>query len=350
MKKIIYIVLGAVLLCGCEYNFELDETKENDKLYVLCIAGDEDETFINIQRAIPANRDDSSKPVKTNVSKLDLKVNGKSVSLSKYDVDNYRYNLWRTTDPILPGDELSLEVEADGTDPIKAVSVVPGIPVIKSITVSPSPDKESGKVVFNVALDNVREGSYYAFDCTTRMVEITKNIDSDIEIRRDTTYYNEWVMPAVEYDEISDDSEAPWIETNYNGISFDTYDGVNLMVLDSKTLVGNGGSFEFAIYANEDNEREDGGWYYYDQEANDWLIAEGDPNIRHYSYYTSNITVYQLSNEAFRYIKARYIENYNVLASIGLAPASFTYSNIDGGFGVLAGLAKTDTGYFKASK
>lgn len=346
MKKLLYIAMCAALLCGCEYSFDLDDTDENDKLHVLCVAGEGNETFINIQKAIPANRDNTNIPVTTDVKKLDLKVNGKSVSFSKYDINSSRYNLWRTEDPILPGDRLSLEVEVEGTDPVMAETTVPELPVIKSFNYSAAEKSDySYKTIFDVEIDNVDEESYLAFSCNSMHIHVVEN-EEGVETERDTTYSRVWVEPAVEYNDITDDTEEPWISTYFNGISLDTYDGDELNVLDARTVLSNKGHIQFSIRPNRDDVRVVNEEWYFNPETFEYKPV-AVPEYTIYSYYSYSIAIRRISKEAYCYIKARHIENVNVLATIGLAPPTFTYSNIDGGFGVLAGMSKSETPYFK---
>ena len=54
-----------------------------------------------------------------------------------------------------------------------------------------------------------------------------------------------------------------------------------------------------------------------------------------------HFTLYRLSPEFFYYAKALYQSNFDFLSNMGLTPANFTYTNVDGGLGFV--------GYFGAS-
>lgn len=57
--------------------------------------------------------------------------------------------------------------------------------------------------------------------------------------------------------------------------------------------------------------------------------------------------IYRLSPEFFKYAEAQNHLDNNMLAEIGLAPASFAYTNVTNGLGLFAGVAVAETEWFE---
>jgi len=54
-----------------------------------------------------------------------------------------------------------------------------------------------------------------------------------------------------------------------------------------------------------------------------------------------DISFYRLSPELYYYARALYLCQLDFLANMGLIPANFTYSNVEGGLGIVGALAGT---------
>ena len=57
-------------------------------------------------------------------------------------------------------------------------------------------------------------------------------------------------------------------------------------------------------------------------------------------YSSSIVTVYRLTPQAYHYLCGQWNQKLNVMAGIGMAPPTFTYTNIVGGVGIFAAQAK----------
>ena len=79
-----------------------------------------------------------------------------------------------------------------------------------------------------------------------------------------------------------------------------------------------------------------------DQEENPWDPENLDPSKICYSIVSEyRFEILRLSPEFFYYAKALYQSNFYFLSNIGLTPANFTYTNVDGGLGFVGAECRT---------
>ena len=81
-----------------------------------------------------------------------------------------------------------------------------------------------------------------------------------------------------------------------------------------------------------------------DPETGEWII--GQVSISTIGRY--KVEVFRVSPEFYRFNKAQSMIEDNYLATVGLSPSTFSYTNIKGGFGVLGTLTGTSTPWYQA--
>ena len=377
MKLFRFFILSvlAVSLCGCEYNFALEGLDEGSKLYVQCLAGNSDRTYINIQKAMGVNTSGGS--VLPDVESITLKVNGRECPVEKfilpdppqeesylgtrtspaepvpYDIEEYyilkRYNLWCTDAPIKAGDEVSLQVKAKGMEEASATTSVPQKIVIQEIKAAP-------RCTTITSFDNTYTQDYMSFDVTLADVSPDDYIGLTIAYKADNIYeysdgrtesysyasYSQpinWTEGTGMIDDIQE-SQGEWIDAYYNNFFIDSYYSRGMQLISGKNLKNGHLVFDCYIPYSSENYSDT---YDYDDELGQ-LVLSGQVHLITECRYQLNL--YRVSPEFFRYNKAQYLLRTNYLAELGLSPSTFSYTNLRGGFGVLGSLTCTSTPWY----
>ena len=379
MKLLRYILLSvlAASLCGCEYYFPLEGLDDGSKLYVQCIAGNSDRTYINVQKAMGVNT--TGGDILPDVESISLKVNGRECSIERlilpdlpdngyydpefghiyeesedYDPDYYtlrRYNLWYTDTPINAGDDLSLEVKARGLEDVSAHTTVPQKVIIQNVTAAPRCTTITG---FDVSYTR----TFMSFDVTLANTSPDDYYGVKVMLHSDVLYsFDNGSSESYTFDgngsilNWSDDSglmgdiqeyQGLWTPAYYNNYFIDSYRGSGIQLISGSNI--NNGHLQFDCTVEFSSE-ETSETYDYDEETGEWGPS-GHVDIIKDSQY--KIVVYRVSPEFFRFNKAQYLLDSNYLAELGLSPSTFSYTNVNGGFGVFGALTGTSTPWYPA--
>ena len=377
MKLLRYIVLSvlAVSLCGCEYYFPLEGLDDGSKLYVQCIAGNSERTYINVQKAMGVNT--TGGDILPDVESISLKVNGRECSIERlvipdpptpgyydpelgyvsdmgqdYPSEYYtlrRYNLWYTDSPIKDGDDLSLEVKARGLEGVSAHTTVPQKVVIQNVEAAP-------RCTTITDFDASYTMSFMRFDLTLADASEDDFYGVRVMLHSDILYsYDNGTSESYTYDgngsmiNWSNDSgmmgdiqeyQGPWTPAYYNNYFIDSYRGSGIQLIPGSSLKNGHLEFDCSV---EFSSAESSETYDYSEETGE-LIPSGNVDISINSQY--KILVYRVSPEFFRFNKAQYLLDSNYLAQVGLSPSTFSYTNVNGGFGVLGALTATSTPWY----
>lgn len=375
--KFILLSVLAVSLCGCEYYFPLEGLDDGSKLYVQCIAGNSERTYINVQKAMGVNT--TGGDILPDVESISLKVNGRECSIERlvlpdlpnngyydpelgeiyeephgYDPDYYtlrRYNLWYTDTPIKDGDDLSLEVKARGLEDASAHTTVPQKVVIQNVEAAP---RCTTITDFDVSYTR----TYMSFDITLADASPDDFYGVRVMLHSDVMYsYDNGSTESYTHDgsgsmiNWSGDSgmmgdiqeyQGPWTPAYYNNYFIDSYRGSGIQLISGSNLKNGHLEFDCTVEFSSESTSET---YDYNQETGE-LEPSGNVAISINSQY--KIVVYRVSPEFFRYNKAQYLLDSNYLAQVGLSPSTFSYTNVNGGFGVLGALTATSTPWYPA--
>lgn len=344
-RTIILMLLGAAALCSCEERFEIHPENYSNMIRLECVAdAARDSVFIYPMVCVPAHVRIKTPP-QFDITGLGLEIDGVF-----HKAENISYTVWERPDPyfdedgmihyqeepepvtrhrwavpvsVPEGAELKIKASAAGVESVYGTTVVPHRPDVK-IECTPyeyvegTGDQKWSTFYLKVRIrieDKANDTGYYAL----QMMEEDRHIIRYTDEAKEEGY------------EDSDDVNTYGITPeNINSTSFDDIED------NSGITVGYDG-YKLSYYYSgpmrlyKSDELEDSELYF--RITPDF---ENGPNSHTiYSKHTSRfkIKLYRVSPEIYRYIKADELESNNELASLGLAPVNFTYSNIIGGSG-----------------
>ena len=371
----IFLVLGCCL-SSCDYYFYPEGLDNGSKLYVQCIAGNSDTTFINIQKALGINTIGEVMP---DVESISLKVNGRESSIKKYVLPDppeeiyygtkdspiepffpyynnpyyilKNYNLWYTDAPVKEGDDLLLEVKAKGMEEISAKATVPRKVVIQNINAAPRCSTVTNFdysytekfMRFDISIADSSPDDYYGITVQQEQETILTYDDGRIESYNSTGYGHiiDWSGSDSDLMAEMQTTGNAWTDAYYNGYFIDSFGATNMKLVSGSILKNGHLQFDCSMLWSQDM---DSSYYYYDDET--FNEVYGDLNIKRIARY--KLLIYRVSPEFYRFNKAQYLLRNNYLAEYGLSPSTFSYSNVNGGFGLLGGLSCNSTPWYPA--
>lgn len=292
------------LLCACEETFEID-SKGQPKLFVQCYAGLEDTTFVYIKKAVPVN---SSETSGFTLNSIRLKADGVPVELNK---DNE--TLYWSISPIASGAELVFEAEAAGLPEVSASSKVPEkLDFHTEVRVEES--SYAGRVLRMKAVFDkpLPEGGYFGAVVVTHTTVISNGVAEDVY--ESSVPFSVGTIGGGLSDMISSAMGGGTMDINIGGNKY-----VSVFLFDSNDLT------DGSICFNSECLRVDGDYF-----------KEGDSQGEVVVEY--RLGIYSFSKECCYYFQALNNQDRNFLAQLGLSPPNYSYSNVAGGYGVVAGL------------
>jgi len=323
VKRFLIVIVLAVLAAGCEYDFELKGYDDPDKLFVECVATGSDTTLLRIHTCLPTARSGDVKTVTTVLKTLSASSDGKELKINKLSGQD---NLWIVTGSIPGGSVLKVSAEAEGSDPVEGQCRIPEKPSIGNVSVEIYPDekKEMYEVDVDLNGDSLRDEEKWAVSCIYRIhmwtVGIPEEEGGEFDDEGETNIYVERHLSS---DSTFSDFEQSFLDCGGYGPT------LHICCDDN----GSDGHLRFYVPRYEDFRREisQSGW-------EDWN-GTVHPAYEYVLYRKSRlyIRVYKVAGEMYNYVKAQDASENNVLALAGLAPAMFAYSNVKGGFGLVAG-------------
>lgn len=376
MKKFCLLTALGLLACACEIPFSIDNISEPRFFVEFIPAAGEQTTTLKISYADPAYGEKPSGFYSLSSKDVSIEVNDKAIDTGNLTWEQ-NGNSWKApvNGNFVPGDRITVSVKGASVPTATGVTVVPEPPVIASIDISKSDDKEeSAGRRFVVRLDrNVAAGEYYGISIKLEEEYYTAEISlMPPSFRLDTlrsTYSRSPGQVASMSDINNMDLDAfASVSYKYGGlISEDSmymiddmfvYEYNPMSLLSNKQFDGNSYSF----YINADlniNDLLDGmdfggeGGYTEpeypeynegDEPGDDWEDPEEPEEPDTYTIMIGTktwyrIEIFRLSEEFYNYCKAQYLMDYNILANFGVTPPNFTYSNVRNGLGVVGGVS-----------
>ena len=327
-KTLIPIIIAAFTLCSCEEYFELKGSEGAPRMYVECYAGLTDTTYFNIYKAMPVNSKASEGTAFT-VEKFDFTING-----SKANIDHIDNTLYWTTDPIPAGAQLVLDLDTKETEPIHASTTVPARP---SFTMNSSyVGGYTPMLSFDLKMDvKPSETERYGLSIREHVIMTYDNGDEPFE------YYTDFAPMAIGA-----------------GGSLSDQLKYALMPMPSLYITGYPHALEFGFFSGEDfHDGEitiattpyDGDFVttqytnWEEDESGDWAPKDTVTVTRIDSL---QVLVIKMSDECYGYVNALYNQETDIMAMIGLSPAHFAYTNVSGGYGILAGLTVAESPWY----
>ncbi len=129
-----FLVMMAVAFSSCQDHFDINQLQEDRQLVVYCFPSDKDSTDIQVSATIPLDNAPVSMPRNVQVCCF---VNGKRETvhyLRNDDTDEWDKFVYRLSVIPREGDEVKIEVSAEGYPSAYATSIVPSSPCIDSIS------------------------------------------------------------------------------------------------------------------------------------------------------------------------------------------------------------------------
>lgn len=334
MRRVLMIILVLTAMCGCERSFDISKQVGDSTIWMTFIpSNDYDSTFFFVQATTPLAG--KTNPVLTNGESVGVRVNGQLLTLEKNRRSFAdRLQCYTTDYSFMPGDV----VEASAT--------VPGIGTVGASCKVPEPfpsytwkawvvEKTSSinSLFVDIEYDDPGDGGYYGAVVCQYIEETSQWEDSDPEtgekywgeIKRSTR--TEYLPPRAmtEIDGLSAGSEEPITAMpkyhNYLSNVPDSQRRVQIWSdVSSPSPKDDRRHMTIASRCNEQPGRID----YTDGTYHGWTE-------HHYKY---QLVLYHFSESYYNYLKARYNSDNNDFSALGLAPASFVYTNVQGGTGV----------------
>lgn len=278
----------SVFMCSCEYEFDLaDVSSEPDRLNIICTMDELSYPTLSAEVAVPINKYDDGQSINKEIEYCDLYINGNKTTLEQYVTDGMGTN-WRSSQKANPGDELSIKAKGRTTVLAEASVRVPDVLSISKIDTTSiyidSHFEYRSEMRFSILFDHISKG-----DCIELRISMRRL--SDIESG----------IPM----------ESPLRITRTDGTSF-----IYSMDRNSDAIV------------IESSELKDGNRL---DIVTDYIKPMSEDES--YSYF---IKASKVSASYYRYSKSLYMQDNNVLADLGFSASNYSYSNIKGGFGVLA--------------
>lgn len=283
MKRYFVCIVMFVLCVSCEYQFDVESSDEAPKLFIESIAGFEDElTYMKVMKTTPIGNPRQSGE-EYELQWKNLTFDGKEVPM--YKVEGQPFYYYPELDD--KTSEIFLKMKAEGMKDISAYTIVPPKP-----EVSVKYDLLSDRILWKL---NISGSSYYA-------IALYLKTEGD-----GGTPESRWEEVSV-YNNLDGMSLLEMLSSSFKKIEWRTYFS----------------SFPLTLFRREEME---GGV----------LSIASDKMEGEYK-----VEVYSLSESAYGYLNAIYNQSNNYLGMLGLSPPNFAYSNIEGGYGVLGAVRKTE--------
>ena len=346
MKRYFCFILILLLAMSCEriIDYPVDE---NGRIYVDAVVGTEDADRINLVVSRPAF---GSEAVSAEDIRLSLTNDGKSVELVRdmdYESDIEGEISYLVHGDFQPGQKLELRAEAEGLPSVKALTSVP----------ARMPDVE----VTCREVKSYRDDEEYSGSSSLRTLwELHLTMD---ERPDKDSFFGVQVLKEVSYDTLGKVPEHHWEDyenagkTEYDALHINSKSGEGgsissvekeLMVAfaggDMRVLAAeaDGDASALDVYVYPTNSHRRSGSYHYNEageEVWEWEVQE---------IYKYKIIVYRLSPEIYHCFRARYmIDMADVPIHLGFTPATYTYTNIEGGLGMFGAVSTYESDWIR---
>lgn len=370
MKKFLAILLMCAAAVACEIPFELDNVSEPAFcLQYIPQAGCSNS--MTVSYAEPAFGTLSPEQYPFEASDLSVTINGKQVKASE-DAESSSWNkhMLLLDGAPSPGDVVEVTVKGRGIPDAVARTTIPQPPVISSVNIIAD---TSSVYTITIKLGSaVKDGEYFGLKACRRLTSMeilgVGTPEEPIEESRDTVVTESFFMPG-RIASISDlnslDLDAYASVSYKDGFITDAnYSGEMMALLQKRQFDGD----SYTFYANS-YDSFSSGLFTIDDIMDDGTDVpdetdpeepydpdDDDPEYPDVPYYWDSLVlveeyrfeVFRLTEEFYNYAKAQYLCNFNMLSNFGVTPPNFTYSNVAGGLGVVAGVSSASTEWIVA--
>lgn len=341
MKRFCLIFLAALLAASCEIPFEIKQEGE-PKIYLQAVA-DNSSVTVTYRKAVPINHQGSQE---LQGEKVEILLNGTPLENKvREEVPNSVEAVF--PQPLQANDVISVSLRADGVETVSGSTTVVPQPDVRDFSFDDVKVSDVEAKEVRLTLEHApEEGEYYGI----QIYSLTTTVYMDQSITEDIAFLTPGYL-LTQADSGSFDLED-FMQVNYSlkimGMSGDYRP---LTLVTKKQFEGNTykfylNSFDSSILDSIRENMPDGetgmaGGGIISGDVGSQLPGEGewDPSripisctIQYYIYF------YRLSQEAYLYAKAMYQSNFDFLSNMGLTPANFTWSNVQGGLGFVGAI------------
>ena len=308
-KHVLIIFISVIIsLMGCQSDFKIGEPT-TEELFLLCFPGPSDTTIIQLYKTVPIGGRYEGSPFLESADII-FSTNGvvHNVEYANSPVGSVPKGCWFVPTGIVAGDMVDISSFVDGVKPISAHTQAPLSPPLFSyrwnaddIRVSFDDDSES-KDYYGLALvcEQTFEDNGIAIVNTHFMPPLSEgNGTTEISVLRE--YYDigftGWSLCP---NRVQPYGVRVWSDESFNGTKVSLSMRIDLSPIESHAIVSR-----------------------------------------------FKVRLYRFSEEFYRYLAALDYQTLNGYASYGIVPMKPSFTNINGGSGVLAGWSMRETDWFE---
>ena len=377
------LMFGILSLVSCKDDFDVEKLQDSSRLVVYCFPTEGDTTLIAVSKSLPVASFKGDMYVQSQQAvdaHIIYKVNGVDLPVKRietlkearlFSTSNVEEHLARLVGQYYvvgkqkEGDNVHVQVSADGFSSVSASTYIPNQVNIQMGDVrfdEKSSDADSYSRVDKIEAtfqDDASTQDYYSVMVKLRQKEGTamgtRIWNDGFREDRDTAYVDHskeyFASSAVGF--VFDFGSLPWVtrdievstmgepllnkKTKLNDdFGFDDYSFYgNSYIFNDRTI--NGQSYILHLEAlsadmHADEYDDNGTW--------DWVFG-----------YDYVVELYKMTPEYYRFLKSINDAQSNEWADAGLMQVTPTYSNVNGGFGIVAGYnVSTSTKHFKPTR
>ena len=344
MRKHFILLTALFLACACEKEFDPAYRNQEAMLRLVCNPGTSDTTVIFLSGASPVSKDTVIYDLSGALVTLTVDGASREVKYSDGTLDGLPSEAcWYSVGKIAPGEKVVVSAEDAAIGKVSSETVVPQAIRISSVTTSHTEGSEY--TYFDIKVDGVETGGYYAFsiyaESTFTTCSYSYIINDGVPDPDSATEHWEENTYCSTLSPVDDNSESnlgmdvsDYITVPYDGWKFTTGWGKdNMTLLRGKDFTDNGGTVRIMTGLMSGTSEY--------KATNEW----GYPSYYSKGTVRYKVRFYHLTPECYRYAKSRYELYNNGLAEMGFAPSTYTYTNVSGGAGAVAALVLSETGW-----
>ena len=291
---------------SCEIEFDVDVKDREPRMYVQCFPGPCDSTSLMIKKCVPVGVPKSDGADFT-IKKMVLTQNGTPLNM----IMGADQTQWYTWDKIIPGAALEFVLETEEVETVKATSNIPVVPN------------------FTVERDIIRTGETMGED----YIQFTLSFD-DTVTENTKLAVAIWRVDNYIYDYIDEETgETYQVEGTYE------YGSRPTTVQHESSIMGAINDAFKIVFLRYRTDGASSALIQGKDLTKDRKFVVATPYEEEDEY---SIVVFALSDAYYGYLYSDYQKDNNYLAILGLAPSSFAYTNIAGGFGALGGYSAVE--------
>lgn len=304
-------ILAAAVLHSCTYTFDLEGADSGQRLFLNCFPDNTGSAVVSLYVSQPVGMKGNIPP-DAGDARIEVTVNGepRAIKTNGGELAGIRTGVKYIEGPFSAGDRISVHAEKDGISvPVESETTVPESFPGYSISLRKISDEDMEvRVRYRIG-----EKGYYGIQIVER-VTVEENGEQ-------VSQSSGFVSPKDVSDRFSEIS-------NTGGLTSIDFSGGPLMIWEDGIFATDGGMGEYSVKISYSSDS---------LPAADSEATAGTAVSR--TEYSLNL--YRLSPEAFRYFYAVSSAESNLLPNMGLSPPVLSYSNVKGGYGVLAGMHLT---------